>query len=60
MARIERHPEIGAVASDLLPLARYRHVVCDHYRIIYRIGDQVIWILRVWDARRNPEDLRPE
>lgn len=54
------HPEMGAVARDLAPLGRYRHWVSGHHRIIYRTEPEVIWILRVWDARRNPEELVPE
>lgn len=57
---IEEHHEIGAVANDLAPLGRYRHVVSGHHRIIYRIEPEVIRILRIWDARRNPADLRPD
>jgi len=58
--RIERYPEIGVIALDLLPANRYRHSVCGHHRIIYRVEPEVIWILRIWDSRRNPADLRPE
>ena len=60
VARIEKYPEIGAVAADLLPADRYRHSVCGRHRIIYRVDLEVIWILRIWDSRRNPADLRPE
>ena len=58
--RIREYPEIGGVARDLSPLGRYRHWVCGRYRIIYLLDDEILWILRVWDARRDPEDLRPE
>jgi plasmid stabilization system protein ParE len=57
---LERHPQMGAVARDLQPVGTYRHVVCGHHRIIYRIDGEVLHILRVWDTRRNPEDLRAE
>jgi plasmid stabilization system protein ParE len=57
---IETHPEIGVVARDLAPLGRFRHLVTGHHRIIYRIEEELIRILRVWDARRNPADLLPE
>lgn len=56
---IEEHPEIGAVARDLSPLGRYRHVVSRHHRVIYRIEAEVIRVVRIWDSRRNPADLRP-
>jgi len=57
---IQNHPRAGAVATDLLPRGRYRHWVCGRYRIIFRIDEDRIWILRIWDARRNPQDLKPE
>jgi plasmid stabilization system protein ParE len=57
---IAQHPEIGAVAADLDPPGKYRHVVCGRHRVIYRIEPELLWILRIWDARRNPEELRPE
>jgi hypothetical protein len=28
--------------------------------LIYRIEQQVIWLLRVWDTRQDPENLDPE
>jgi plasmid stabilization system protein ParE len=57
---IRDHPEAGAVATDLSPRGRFRHWVCGRHRIIYRIDDERIWILRIWDSRRNPQDLEPE
>jgi plasmid stabilization system protein ParE len=60
LGHVQAHPEAGAVAADLFPRGRYRHWVCGRYRIIYRIEDDLIWILRIWDSRRNPDDLKPE
>jgi toxin ParE1/3/4 len=60
LKHIQAHPEAGAVATDLLPRGRYRHWICGHYRIIFRIEEDRIWILRIWDSRRNPQDLKPE
>lgn len=57
---LERFPQMGTVARDLRPAGTYRHVVCGHHRIIYRIDGEVLRILRVWDTRRDPEDLRAE
>ena len=58
--RIGEHPEIGPVASDIVPHGRYRHLVCGHHRVIYRLDSEILWILRIWDSRRNPDDLVPE
>ena len=60
LAHIEAHPEAGAVAADLLPRGTYRHWICGHYRLIFRIDEDWIWLLRIWDSRRNPANLRPE
>jgi plasmid stabilization system protein ParE len=60
LEHIQTHPEAGAVATDLLPQGRYRHWICGRYRIIFRIDEHFYWILRIWDSRRNPNDLKPE
>jgi plasmid stabilization system protein ParE len=60
LERLRRHPHMGTVALDLLPEGRYRSWICGHHRLIYRIDPEVIWVLRVWDTRRNPDDLTPE
>ena len=60
LEHIQDHPEAGAVATDLLPRGRYRHWICGRYRIIFRIEEDRIWILRIWDSRRDPDALKPE
>ena len=56
--RLQDHPEIGAVAEDVDPVGVYRHLVVRPFRIIYRLEGATLRILRVWDSRRNPDDLR--
>ncbi|MBI4517301.1 MAG: type II toxin-antitoxin system RelE/ParE family toxin [Deltaproteobacteria bacterium] len=58
--RLRAHPEMGPIATDLLPKNRYRHWICGHHRIIYRVEGLILWILRVWDARQSPRRLRVE
>lgn len=58
--QLRRHPQSGPVANDLFPEGRYRHLPVGRYRIIYRIADGAILVLRVWDTRRDPERLSPE
>lgn len=53
-------PEAGAVALDLEPVGKYRHVVVGPYRIIYRIDGPAVIILRVWDARKDPASIQVE
>ncbi len=54
------HPELGPIAHDLRPRDRYRSLTRGHHRLIYRIDREVIWLLRVWDSRRDPRTLKPE
>lgn len=35
-------PLLGAVAQDIEPVGRYRHVVKGHHRIIYRVDGSVL------------------
>jgi plasmid stabilization system protein ParE len=56
---LEDFPFLGAVALDLEPVGRYRHVIKGWHRIIYRVDAGTVYILRVWDHRRNPDDLAP-
>jgi len=60
LEHIRAHPEAGAVAPDLSPRGRYRHWICGHHRLIYRIDEDRIWLLRVWDSRRDPARLKAE
>ena len=54
---LSRQPELGVVARDLLPAGRYRHLVIGRYRLIYRLADKRILLLRVWDTRQDPSRL---
>ena len=51
-------PELGRPADDVVPVGRYRAVMRAPYRIVYRVTDQEILILRVWDTRRDPETFQ--
>jgi toxin ParE1/3/4 len=55
--RVAAHPDSGPLATDLEPPDRYRHMVVRPYRLIYRVDTNRVLMLRVWDARRNPDDL---
>ncbi|MEE8585831.1 MAG: type II toxin-antitoxin system RelE/ParE family toxin [Acidobacteriota bacterium] len=55
--RLRFYPELGPIAWDLRPQGRYRSWVCGHHRLIYRVDSEVVWLLRVWDSRRNPNAL---
>ncbi|MFT3773206.1 MAG: type II toxin-antitoxin system RelE/ParE family toxin [Minicystis sp.] len=57
--KLERHPELGPIARDITPIGRYRHLPVGRHRILYRIDDGTLLILRVWDTRRDPDELEP-
>ncbi len=52
-------PELGAVLHDEGGESRFRHLVVRHLRLIYTVREDrdQVRILRVWDARRNPDRL---
>lgn len=52
---------MGQVHPDLAPAGRYRYLVVGSFLIVYRLADDgVILVLRVWDARQDPDRLAPE
>ena len=55
--RLEQFPEIGAVATQLEPEGAYRQVVLRPYLLVGRVADDVVWILRFRDTRRDPLSL---
>ena len=58
VARLREHPELGSLHPDLLPYGRYRYLVVAPYVVIYRLeGDDAVLLLRVWDARQDPDQL---
>ena len=54
---LEFQPEMGAIAEDVAPLGRCRHVTIAPLRVIYRIAGGHVQILRIWDSRRDPKSL---
>lgn len=54
---LSQFPHLGPVARDLEPAGRYRQLVRGWHRVIYRVDGSSIRILRIWDSRRNPDDL---
>lgn len=52
-------PERGRVVPELLDqsILIYRELVVPPWRIIYRISDKIVYVLSVFDSRRNVEDI---
>ena len=51
-------PEAGAQAQDLEPVGAYRHWVISSFRLICRIKNQRVEVLRLWDARQGSSGLQ--
>ena len=56
--RLGDQPDLGRPADDIEPVGRYRAVVCAPYRIVYRVTEAEILVLRVWDTRRDPTEFQ--
>jgi toxin YoeB len=51
---IKRNPEIGKPTD----IEGVRIKVISHYLMFYEIIDESIYILTIWDSRRNPDSLK--
>jgi len=49
-----KYPNIGRKLDD----SEIRFIVKDSYQIFYKVQDDEVRILHIWDSRRNPEDLK--
>jgi plasmid stabilization system protein ParE len=49
-----KYPEIGRKLNE----SELRYLIKDHYQIFYKIHDEEIRILHIWDSRRNPDDFK--
>ncbi len=56
---LERLPSRGRVVPELRfhNIASYRELIVSPWRIIYRIEKRSVYVLAVFDGRRNVEDL---
>lgn len=59
LAGLSESPERGAFPTELLALGirEYREVFFKPYRIIYRILDEVVYVLLIVDGRRDMQTL---
>ena len=58
-AALNRHPHRGRLVPELgrLEVREYRELLVGAYRIIYRVVGDTVFILGIFDGRRNLEDL---
>lgn len=56
-----KHHSSGPIEPDLLTLNKnHRYLVSGHYKLIYRIVDNVVIINDVFDTRQNPTKMNDE
>ena len=56
--RLTEHPFIGQLEPTLQhiePMLYY--LVCGNFKIIYCVHDEVIYIMDIFDTRRNPTEM---
>ena len=57
--RLDRSPRRGRIVPELREhgIARYREIVINPWRVIYRVEEHQVYVLSVIDGRRNVEDI---
>ena len=58
-ATLNAHPHRGRLVPELgrFEVRHYRELLVGAYRLIYRVVDDTVFILGVFDGRRNLEDV---
>lgn len=60
-SQLEIFPQSGAIELNLKNLQKeYRYILRGHekYKIIYRIEEKTIYIIDVFDCRKDPKDMK--
>ncbi len=57
--KLEKFPERGRIVPELKfhNINNYQELIIDPWRLIYRIEDNKIYIIALFDGRRNLEDV---
>ncbi len=52
-------PERGRIIPELreFNILQYREIIIDPWRVIYKITDKNVFVMSVFDSRRNVEDI---
>jgi plasmid stabilization system protein ParE len=56
--QLEEFPSSGSIETDLSSNQEYRYLVESHFKIIYSIRNESVFIESVIDTRQNPENLK--
>ncbi len=52
------HPESGQIEPHLAKLKKqYRYLVVGHWKVLYRIDENIIVVADIFDARQNPRKI---
>jgi len=53
------YPQIGQVEHYLQHLSKeYRRIIEGHYKIIYRVEKEVIYVTDIFDTRQDPREMK--
>ncbi|MCX6225275.1 MAG: type II toxin-antitoxin system RelE/ParE family toxin [Bacteroidia bacterium] len=56
---LQKQPRKGQIEELLLhKYGEYRYLVTSNYKVIYKLTEKEIYVMQVFDCRRNPEKLR--
>jgi toxin ParE1/3/4 len=56
VAPLATMPHLGK-ASTVSPERNYRELVFETYRVYYRVEARTVYVVRVWDSRRDPNEF---
>jgi toxin ParE1/3/4 len=55
VTNLEEFPLIGSIESNLALIKKdYRFIISGNYKIIYKLNENSIYIMTVFDSRRDP------
>ena len=57
--KLAKNPLIGQIEENLAELKQgHRYIVAGNYKIIYRVVNNEIYIVDVFDCRQNPQKMK--
>lgn len=59
LSRLTKFPESGRLIPEFSDLP-FREVIVRPYRFFYKVKDEIVWIIAVWQSAQLPEDPESE
>ena len=53
---LKSFPDIGKI--DKFELVEYKFIIYEHYKIVYKFKNEIIYILKIFDTRQKPSNLK--